>query len=87
MIVMIFNYGHRFIVSLIREVNRCIVTINAIFCVLGVIGNSLVLIAVYRTMELHTLSNFYLVALAVADFLTSAIVQPLLIVMVIQESQ
>ena len=64
-----------------------IVTINAIFCVLGVIGNSLVLIAVYRTMELHTLSNFYLAALAVADFLTSAIVQPLLIVMVIQESQ
>ena len=64
-----------------------IATINTIFCVLGVIGNSLVLIAVYRTMELHTLSNFYLVALAVADFLTSAIVQPLLIVMVIQESQ
>ena len=62
-------------------------TINAIFCVLGVIGNSLVLIAVYRTMKLRTLSNFYLVALAVADLLTSAIVQPLLIVLVIQESQ
>ena len=62
-------------------------TINAIFCVLGVVGNSLVMIAVYRTMELRTLSNFYLVALAIADFLTSAIAQPLLIVMVIQESQ
>ncbi|CAB4031146.1 5-hydroxytryptamine receptor 1A-like [Paramuricea clavata] len=64
-----------------------IATINAIFCVLGIIGNSLVLVAVYRTMELHTLSNLYLVALAIADFLTSAIVQPLLIVMVIQESK
>ena len=64
-----------------------IATINAIFCALGIVGNSLVLIAVYRTMELRTLSNFYLVALAIADFLTSAIVQPLLIVMVIQESQ
>ena len=62
-------------------------TINAIFCVLGIIGNSLVLVAVYRTMELHTLSNLYLVALAIADFLTSAIAQPLLIVMVIQESK
>ena len=64
-----------------------IATINAIFCVLGIIGNSLVLVAVYRTMELHTLSNLYLVALAIADFLTSAIAQPLLIVMVIQESK
>ncbi len=64
-----------------------IATINAIFCLLGVVGNSLVMIAVYRTMELRTLSNLYLVALAIADFLTSAIAQPLLIVMVIQESQ
>ena len=64
-----------------------IATINAIFCVLGVIGNSLVLIAVYRTLELRTLSNYYLVALAIADFLTSVLAQPLLIVMVIQESQ
>ena len=64
-----------------------IATINAIFSVLGILGNSLVLIAVYRTMELRTYSCFYLVALAVADFLTSAIVQPLLIVLVIQESQ
>ena len=58
-------------------------TINAIFCVLGMIGNSLVLVAVYRTIELRTLSNYYLVALAIADFLMSAIVQPLLIAMVI----
>ena len=62
-------------------------TINAIFCVLGIIGNSLVLVAVYRTIELRTLSNYYLVALAIADFLTSAVVQPLLIVMVIRESK
>ena len=58
-------------------------TINAIFCVLGIIGNSLVLVAVYRTIELRTSSNYYLVALAIADFLMSAIVQPLLIVMII----
>ena len=62
-------------------------TINAIFCVLGIIGNSLVMVAVYRIIELRTLSNFYLVALAIADFLTSAIVQPLLIAMVIGESK
>ena len=62
-------------------------TINAIFCVLGIIGNSLVLVAVHRIIELRTLSNFYLVALAVADFLTSAIAQPLLIAMVIGESK
>ena len=64
-----------------------IATINAIMCPLGVAGNSLVMIAVYRTTELRTFSSFYLVALAIADFLTSAIAQPLLIVMVIQESQ
>ena len=62
-------------------------TINAIFCVLGIIGNSLVLVAVYRTIELRTLSNLYMVALAIADFLTSAIVQPLLIVAIIAESK
>ena len=62
-------------------------TINAIFCVLGITGNSLVLVAVYRTIELRTLSSLYLVALAIADFLTSAIVQPLLIAMVIRESK
>ncbi|XP_028392606.1 somatostatin receptor type 2-like [Dendronephthya gigantea] len=64
-----------------------IATVNAIFCVLGVVGNSLVLVAVFRTVELRTLSNFYLVVLAIADFLTSAIVQPMLIVMVIDESR
>ena len=64
-----------------------LVTINAIFCVLGIIGNSLVMVAVYRTIELRTLSSLYLVALAIADFLTSAIVQPLLIAMVIRESK
>ena len=64
-----------------------LVTINAIFCVSGIIGNSLVLVAVYRTIELRTLSSLYLVALAIADFLTSAIVQPLLIVMIIGESK
>ncbi|XP_028393417.1 somatostatin receptor type 2-like [Dendronephthya gigantea] len=64
-----------------------IATVNAIFCILGVVGNSLVLVAVFRTVELRTLSNFYLVALGIADFLTSAIVQPLLIVMVIKESR
>ena len=64
-----------------------IAIINAIFCALGIVGNSLVLIAVYRTMELRTLSNLYLVALAIADFLTSAIAQPVLIAMVVQQSQ
>ena len=34
-----------------------IATINAIFCALGIVGDSLVLIAVYRTMELRTSSN------------------------------
>ena len=70
-----------------RSPSIAIATINAIFCVLGITGNSLVLVAVYRTKELQRLSNFYLVALAIADFLTSAIVQPLLIVMVIEESK
>ena len=64
-----------------------IATINAIFCALGIVGNSLVLIAVYRTMELRTLSNLYLVALAIADFVTSAIAQPVLIAVVVQQSQ
>ena len=70
-----------------RSPSIAIATINALFCVLGITGNSLVLVAVYRTKELQRLSNFYLVALAIADFLTSAIVQPLLIVMVIEESK
>ena len=80
------NSNSRFC-DLVYSSSVAIATINAIFCLLGVAGNSLVMIAVYRTTELRTFSSFYLVALAIADFLTSAIAQPLLIVMVIQESQ
>ena len=59
----------------------------SLFCALGIVGDSLVLIAVYRTMELRTLSNLYLVALAIADFVTSAIAQPGLIAVVVQQSK
>lgn len=62
-------------------------TVNSIFSFLGIIGNLLVLLAVYKTKDLRTVGNAYLVILAIADFLTSAIAQPLLIAMLIQEAR
>lgn len=62
-------------------------TVNSIFSFMGVIGNLLVLLAVYKTKDLQTVSNAYLVILAIADLLTSAIAQPLLIAMLIQEAK
>ena len=50
-----------------------------LFCMLGVFivaGNLLVFLAVYRTPSLRTVSNFFLVSLAVADFFVGSILSP-----------
>ncbi len=60
-----------------------------IFFILGfisiatLIGNFLVIIAVLTTKSLHTITNSFIVSLAVADFLVPIIIQPLSIYMVI----
>lgn len=63
-----------------------IATFNIVFSVVGIIGNFLVCFAVYSVTDLRTLSNAYLVVLAIADFFTSALAQPILTVMVIREA-
>lgn len=50
-------------------------------CSSGVVaigGNAVVLIAIYRTKTLHTISNFFIASLAVADMVVGLVLNPLL---------
>lgn len=51
--------------------------------VITLVGNLLVVIAVYTTKSLNTVTNSFIVSLAVADMLVSVLVLPLSIYMVI----
>ena len=51
--------------------------------IVTLIGNFLVIIAVLTTKSLHTVTNSFIVSLAVADFLVPILIQPLSIYMVI----
>ena len=42
---------------------------QAIILLVGVVGNALVVLVVWRNASMHTPTNCYLVSLAVADFL------------------
>lgn len=44
---------------------------------LSTVGNVVVLLAIYQTPTLHTVSNYYIASLAVGDFLVGAVISPL----------
>ena len=44
---------------------------------LSTVGNAVVLLSVYQTPTLHTVSNYYIASLAVGDFLVGAVISPL----------
>ena len=46
--------------------------------VLTTVGNAVVLLAIYRTKALHTISNFFIASLAAADTVVGIILNPLL---------
>lgn len=52
---------------------------NVISSIFGSIGNSLVCATIYTTTGLQTVSNYFLVSLAVADLIVTVVAQPLLI--------
>lgn len=52
-------------------------TVEIILCLTGTVGNSLTITAIVRNKKLHSATNFFIVALAVADLLVSAILVPM----------
>lgn len=48
-----------------------------LFCLTTVFGNLLVILAVYRERYLHSVTNYFIVSLATADFWVGAVVMPL----------
>lgn len=52
--------------------------LSCISGVLTIVGNAVVLIAIYRTKALHTISNFFIASLAAADIVVGILPNPLL---------
>lgn len=53
-----------------------LITTHAIVFLIGLIGNALVCIAVYRNHSMRTVTNYFIVNLAVADFMVILICLP-----------
>ncbi|XP_048579737.1 dopamine receptor 3-like [Nematostella vectensis] len=60
--------------------NPYFIFINVLSGLVAVVGNSLVLITLYRTSRLHTMSNIFLASLAASDFVVGAVGNPLNII-------
>ncbi|KAK2712252.1 dopamine receptor 2-like [Artemia franciscana] len=56
--------------------NVILAVILSFFCIATVFGNMLVICAVYREYYLHTVTNYFIVSLAVADCLVGGVVMP-----------
>ena len=54
-------------------------SVTVLNIIAALLGNLLVCVAVYRKQRLRTLSNYYLIALAVSDILMSAIIFPMVL--------
>lgn len=61
----------------IPAVLAIIIVIYIIVIVLAICGNILVIWTVWKNNHMHTVTNYYIVNLAVSDLLVSAIVTPL----------
>ncbi|XP_063388193.1 orexin/Hypocretin receptor type 1-like [Cydia fagiglandana] len=59
-----------------RPFEWVLITTHAIVFVIGLIGNALVCIAVYRNHSMRTVTNYFIVNLAVADFMVILICLP-----------
>lgn len=53
-----------------------LIAIHAVVFIIGLIGNSLVCIAVYRNHSMRTVTNYFIVNLALADFMVILICLP-----------
>lgn len=53
-----------------------LIAINAVVFIIGLIGNALVCIAVYRNHSMRTVTNYFIVNLALADFMVILICLP-----------
>lgn len=53
-----------------------LIALQSLVFIVGLIGNALVCIAVYRNKSMRTVTNYYIVNLAVADFLVILICLP-----------
>ena len=58
------------------------ITLNALSCCLATSGNMMVLVAIYKTRSLRTISNFFICSLATADLLVGLLINPLYIALV-----
>ena len=63
-----------------------LITINAIVCVLGSLGNLLVCLAIATNSRLRRASNYLLFSLAIADLIVTLICEPLFIEAIIQRT-
>ena len=78
-----------------KNVNSCflpmapgiaLITINAIVCVLGSLGNLLLCLAIATNSRLRRASNYLLFSLAIADLIVTLICEPLLIEVIIERT-
>ena len=63
-----------------------LITINAIVCVLGSLGNFLVCLAIATNSHLRRASNYLLFSLAIADLIVTLVCEPLFIGGIIQRT-
>ena len=63
-----------------------LITINAIVCVLGSLGNFLVCLAIATNSHLRRASNYLLFSLAIADLIVTLVCEPLFIGAIIQRT-
>ena len=61
------------------------IVINSITCVPAAIVNALVIAAIYRTEGLHSPSNILICSLAITNFITGSLAQPLHVISRIAE--
>ena len=54
-----------------------IASVNVAFAVIGIFGNALVFVIVARNRRLHTVSNLFIISLALADLLVCIVPQPM----------
>ena len=63
-----------------------LITINAIVCVFGSLGNFLVCLAIATNPHLRRASNYLLFSLAIADLIVTLVCEPLFIGAIIQRT-
>jgi len=52
-------------------------SVNVLFSLIGIFGNTLVIVVVARNRHLHTVTNMFITSLAVADLLVCLVAQPM----------